>query len=71
MEAKCSSETSVDTRRTTRRHIPDDDTLHNHRSENLKSYDPLLFLLHQSVLELPQSRFKINSRKYESYKQLV
>jgi hypothetical protein len=24
--------------RTTRRHIPEDDTLHNHRCENLKSY---------------------------------
>jgi hypothetical protein len=34
----CSSETSVETRRTTRRHIPEDDTLHNHRCENLKSY---------------------------------
>jgi hypothetical protein len=38
MEAICSPETSVDTQRTTRRHIPDDDTLHNHRCENLKSY---------------------------------
>jgi hypothetical protein len=38
MEAICSSETSVKTRRTTRRHIQEDDTLHNHRCENLKSY---------------------------------
>jgi hypothetical protein len=38
MEALCSSETSVATQRTTRRHIPEDDTLHNHRCENLKSY---------------------------------
>jgi hypothetical protein len=37
MEAICSSETSVDTLRTTR-HIPEDDTLHNRRCENLKSY---------------------------------
>jgi hypothetical protein len=29
MEAICSSETSVETRRTIRRHIPEDDTLHN------------------------------------------
>jgi hypothetical protein len=36
MEAICSSETSVETWRTTRRHSPDD-TLHNHRCENLKS----------------------------------
>jgi hypothetical protein len=38
MEAICSSETSVDTQRTTRRYIPEEDTLHNHRCENLKSY---------------------------------
>jgi hypothetical protein len=38
MWAICSSETSVESRRTTRRHIPEDDTLHNHRCENLKSY---------------------------------
>jgi hypothetical protein len=34
---QCSSETSVATQRTTQRHIPEDDTLHNHRCENLKS----------------------------------
>jgi hypothetical protein len=33
MEAICSSETSVETQRTTRRHIAEDDTLHNHRCE--------------------------------------
>jgi hypothetical protein len=38
MEAIFSSETSVETRRTTRRHIPEDDTLLNHRCEILKSY---------------------------------
>jgi hypothetical protein len=38
MEAICSAETIVETRRTTRRYIPEDDTLHNHRCENLKSY---------------------------------
>jgi hypothetical protein len=38
MEAICSSETSVETQKTTRRHIPEYDTLHNHRCENLKSY---------------------------------
>jgi hypothetical protein len=42
MEAICSSETSVDTQRTTRRHIPEDDTLHNHRCGNLK-FNHLLF----------------------------
>jgi hypothetical protein len=39
MEAICSSETSVETQRTTRRHIPEDDTLHNHGCENLKFYN--------------------------------
>jgi hypothetical protein len=38
MEAICSSETSVDTQRTTLRYIQEDDTLHNYRCENLKSY---------------------------------
>jgi hypothetical protein len=38
MEAIFSSETSVATQQTTRRHIPEDDTLHNHRCENLNSY---------------------------------
>jgi hypothetical protein len=32
----CSSETSVDFRRTTLRYIPEDRTIHNHRSESLK-----------------------------------
>jgi hypothetical protein len=38
MEAIRSSETSGATQRTTGRHNPEDDTLHNHRCENLKSY---------------------------------
>jgi hypothetical protein len=38
MEAIRSSETSGTTLRTTRRHVPEDDTLQNHRCENLKSY---------------------------------
>jgi hypothetical protein len=38
MEAICSSETSVDTQRTTQRYIPEEGTLHNHRCENLISY---------------------------------
>jgi hypothetical protein len=37
-EAICSSETSVDFQRTTRLYIPEDSTLHTHRSEDLKSY---------------------------------
>jgi hypothetical protein len=38
-EAIRSSETSVETQRTTRRHIPEDNTLQNQRCENLKSYE--------------------------------
>jgi hypothetical protein len=38
MEAICSSETSVDFQRTTRRYTPEDSTLYNNRCENLKSY---------------------------------
>jgi hypothetical protein len=37
MEAICSSGTSVDTHLTTRRYIPEDCTLYNHRCENLRS----------------------------------
>jgi hypothetical protein len=38
MEAIFSSETSVDFQRTTRRYIPEDGTLHNHRCENLNFF---------------------------------
>jgi hypothetical protein len=37
MEAICSSETSVDFQQTTRRYIPEDGALRDHRYENLKS----------------------------------
>jgi hypothetical protein len=43
MEALWSSETSVATQRTTQRHIPEEDTLHYHRCENLKSYEGIKF----------------------------
>jgi hypothetical protein len=38
MEAICSSETSVNFQRTTRRYNPKDGTFNNHRCENLESY---------------------------------
>jgi hypothetical protein len=38
METISSSETSVDFQQATRRYIPEDSTLYNHRCENLKSY---------------------------------
>jgi hypothetical protein len=54
MEAIRSSETSGATQRTTRRHIPEDDTLHNRRCENLKSYKERVF--HEELhLKIPLS----------------
>jgi hypothetical protein len=55
MNAICSSETSVGTQRTTRRYIPEDGTLHNHRCENLKSY--YISLEHYKVLNFSCSLF--------------
>jgi hypothetical protein len=52
MEAKCSSETSVDIQRTTRRYIPEDGTLHNHRCENLKSYITLLINIYNKFRDV-------------------
>jgi hypothetical protein len=47
------SETSVASQQTTRLHIPEDDTLHNHRCENLKSYiQQSYFYLIFTLLEL-------------------
>jgi hypothetical protein len=39
MEAICTSETSVDFRRITRRYVLENGILNNHLRENLKSYD--------------------------------
>jgi hypothetical protein len=47
MEAICSSETSVLTT-TTRHQIPEDDFLHIHHRENLKSYTILKWILERS-----------------------
>jgi hypothetical protein len=44
MDATFSFETSVDFQRTTRRNIPEDRTLQNHRCENLNSYIILYFV---------------------------
>jgi hypothetical protein len=38
MEETCPSETEADFQLTTRRYIPEDETVHNHQWENLKSY---------------------------------
>jgi hypothetical protein len=44
MEAIRSSETSVDSQRTTWRYIPEDGTVLNYRCENLKSYKGATFI---------------------------
>jgi hypothetical protein len=49
MEAKCSSETSDDTQRSTRLYIPEDGTFHNHRCGNLKSYKVILTAIFERV----------------------
>jgi hypothetical protein len=49
MKATCSSETSVDFQRITRRYIPDDRTIHYHRRENLKSYKNILVYIFYSL----------------------
>jgi hypothetical protein len=50
MEAMCSTESSVDFQQTTRRYIPEDSTLHNHRFDNLKPYIITIALILVSVM---------------------
>jgi hypothetical protein len=50
MKAICSSETSVATQQTTWSHIPEGDTLHNHRCVNLKTKITLSSYLHNWAL---------------------
>jgi hypothetical protein len=58
MEAICSSETSVASQQTTRRHIPEDDTLHNHCCGNLKSYN-ILFVCNCPCTYVSSFRFHL------------
>jgi hypothetical protein len=60
MEATHFSETSVDFQRTTRSYIPEDRTLHNHRYENLKSYNYYLF---PCKLHSPEANKNNNKKK--------
>jgi hypothetical protein len=56
MEAIYSCEASVDTQQTTQRYIPEDDILHNHRCENLKSYNNgIVARIHVAPTKLPNS----------------
>jgi hypothetical protein len=50
IEATCSSETFVDFQQTTRRYIPEDKTLHNHRCENLNSSNGIYKAVEMSEL---------------------
>jgi hypothetical protein len=59
MEAISSSETSGASQRTTRRHIPEDDTLHNHRCENLKSYKSKVLPVEPTCLVYPSSNCNV------------
>jgi hypothetical protein len=52
METIFSSETSVDIQRTTRRYIPEDSPLHNHRCENFKSCISIFLLPHLKLMDL-------------------
>jgi hypothetical protein len=67
MEAICSSETSVDFQRTTRRYIPEDCTLHNRLCEIFKSYDSSIVacVFLTAVIFLP-SRWSATIRGYLS-----
>jgi hypothetical protein len=62
MEAIRSSETSGTTQRTTRRHIPEEDTLQNHRCENLKSYTVLYVAFKCKLL---REVMRLNTNVYE------
>jgi hypothetical protein len=60
MEAMCSSETSVNFQQATWRFIPEDRTLHNHRSENLKSYKT-----HNDLYYFKYDRDSVNTSQME------
>jgi hypothetical protein len=65
MEALSSSETAVLTR-ATRPNILEDDILHSHRSENLKSYTALLLLLLLLLLHQKGNGLKQNASVYSA-----
>jgi hypothetical protein len=55
MEAKCSSETSIDFQRTTRHYIPEDRTLHNHSCRNA---------IYVVLLYNPQTYYVVSVRRH-------
>jgi hypothetical protein len=54
MEAICLSETTVVTQQTTWRHVPEDDTPHNHLCENLNSYGIYLVMVYLATPPVAQ-----------------
>jgi hypothetical protein len=64
MEAICSSETSVDTQRTTRCYIPEDGSLHTHRCENLKSCFVGSQFFFWRILAIVRRRFKTRTKSW-------
>jgi hypothetical protein len=67
MEVIRSSEMSGAIQRTTRCHIPEDDTLHNHRCENLNSYSSnIIHRMKMSCASLPKSLFQKQENYYFS-----
>jgi hypothetical protein len=61
MQMTCSSETSVNFKRTTRRYIPENRTLHNHRCEYLKSYTVMCLVYFLAKLHIPRSHYVTSS----------
>jgi hypothetical protein len=66
LEETCSSETPADFQRTTRRYIPEDGTLHNHRCENLNSYifltcSWILFVIARSTQNAKMQRTRVET----------
>jgi hypothetical protein len=71
MEAICSSKTLVETQRTTRRHIPEDNNLHNHRCKTSNPtyakyyYQKLKWFL--KLFLYPEYSTKVNKNKHKRF----
>jgi hypothetical protein len=70
MEAICSFKTSVGFQRTTRRYIPEDGTVHNHRCENLKPQIKILIYSLQEALPRGEAAAQCQSMLMGRHKQL-
>jgi hypothetical protein len=61
--------TSGTTQRTTRRHIPEEDTLQNHRCENLKSYILYMFIVSYNLVLIYRQPSKDTINMYRMLQQ--